>query len=155
MEHTERVRLFVAVWPDEPTRAVLRSVAPERCPGLRPVDPAQWHVTLRFMGRVDPFVMPALVEALGSAAAPGGPVEARLGPATGWLGRGSVLQVPVSGLDELAGSVRSSTSGVVPEASDTEPVFRGHLTLARADRQRRLDARARAELAGRPVAAAF
>jgi 2'-5' RNA ligase len=94
---------------------------------------AQWHVTLRFLGEVDAAELDALGTALDSVPArlPLGvaPVEALLGPATAWFPGRRVLQVPVAGLDELAGAVRSVTMswGAPPEQS-----FHGHLTLARA-----------------------
>jgi 2'-5' RNA ligase len=66
-----------------------------------------------------------------------------------------VLQIPVSGLDVLADAVQTATSAVCPVAPDAEPPFRGHLTLGRADRRNRLDARGRADLANRPLHARF
>jgi RNA 2',3'-cyclic 3'-phosphodiesterase len=153
--HTLPVRLFVAVWPDADTRRVLADLPVEPSAGLRLVHPGQWHVTLRFLGDVEPGIVPALLGALGSVATIERPVVARLGPMTAWFGRGTVLQVPVRGLDGLAGAVRRSTVGLVPATSTHEPPFKGHLTLARGNRRRRLDAPARAALAGIDVAGTF
>jgi len=165
------VRAFVAVWPDGPTRRALAALRlpPGKAGGagdpagrgsrLRVVRPDQWHVTLRFLGNVDPGLVPALLGALEEALADEPPVLARLGPTTSWFGRGSVLQVPVAGLEHLAGVVRAATAGIVPGRPDDDEgddlPFSGHLTLARAGRRGRLDARRRAELAGVAVSAAF
>ena len=82
-----------------------------------------------------------------------GPLECRLGPATGWFTGVRVLQLPATGLDGLAGAVRAATVPVVPEPAQGEPPFNGHLTLARA--KGRLGAAAQAELAGIPFEASF
>jgi RNA 2',3'-cyclic 3'-phosphodiesterase len=149
------VRLFVAVWPDTTTRRALASLSGEPAKGLRMVRPEQWHVTLRFLGNVDPDLVPALLAALGSAAATEQPVVARLGPTTAWFGRGTVWQVPVSGLDRLAAAVRRATSDLVPPRDLAEPPFTGHLTLARANRRHRPDPTTRAALAAIDVAGQF
>lgn len=104
------VRMFVAVWPDGPTRERLASLDRRDRPGLRAVRPEAWHVTLRFLGEVDPDLVPAIVDGLGVAArGVAGPVRAHLGPATRWVGAGHVLLVPVGGLDQAAAAVRSAT----------------------------------------------
>jgi 2'-5' RNA ligase len=134
------VRLFVAV---APPAEVLDRVAslrrPER-PGVRWTRRDQWHVTLVFLGEVaDPD---PIVDALD--AAPLEPATAVVGPAVATLGR-RVLQVPLAGLDDLAAAVRRT---LPPARPDAHP-FRGHLTLARADRARLGD------LAGEPVDGRF
>lgn len=126
------MRLFVAVLPPpgarRPVAHALRDVPRG---ALRWVDPAQWHVTLRFLGEVDD---PGPVgRALGSVpaalrAAGGMPVVATVGPATSWMAGGRVLQVPVAGLDALAAAVHHA---VAPWAAPLDHPFRGHLTLAR------------------------
>jgi 2'-5' RNA ligase len=134
------VRLFVAVAP--PTEVLDRVASlhrPER-PGVRWTRPDQWHVTLVFLGEVaDPDPLAAALDA-----APLAPATAVLGPAVATLGR-RVLQVPVAGLDDLAAAVHRA---VPPARPDARP-FRGHLTLARADRARLGD------LAGEPVEGRF
>jgi 2'-5' RNA ligase len=149
------VRLFVAVWPDTPTRRSLASVPLEPTTELRLVRPEQWHVTLRFLGNVESEFVPALLAGLESVAAHERPVVAQLGPRTAWFGRGAVLQVPVSGLDRLATAVRRATSELVPSRDPGEPPFTGHLTLARGKRSGRPDPRARAALARIDVAGQF
>ena len=59
-------------------------------------------------------------------------VRAALGPTTAWFPGRQVLQVPVTGLDVLAGEVGAVTSAW-GEPDDRR--FSGHLTLARASRR--------------------
>ena len=150
------MRLFVAVWPDELTRKRLGALQLElgRTKGMRFVGPARWHVTLRFLGEVDTADIPPLAEALIAAAcATPGPLECRLGPGTGWFTGVRVLQLPATGIDNLAAAVRDATASLVPEAP-TDPPFNGHLTLARA-KGRRLSVAALGEMANIPFEAAF
>lgn len=135
------MRLFVAVWPPgEALDAIEAMPRPERA-GVRWTTREQWHVTLRFLGRVDD---PApVLGALAEAALP----RARgvLGPRSERLGR-SVLCLPAAGLDELAAVVRAATAGV--GAPEGRP-FRGHLTLARSRHG------GVGSLAGQPLVAEF
>lgn len=124
-------RLFVAVWPPAPVVATLAGVVEglRRRDGsgqLRWTAPAQWHVTLRFLGRAD---VDAAAAAFGAVAPAAVPVEARLGPATGRFGR-RVLHVPAAGLEGLAAATVAATAGVGDAPEDRG--FAGHLTLARA-----------------------
>jgi 2'-5' RNA ligase len=113
-----RVRRFLAVWPPAP---VVEALAP-----LARVPAEKLHVTLRFLGDA-----PFDVDACRAVRLPA--ATARLAATTATFGR-RVLQVPVSGLDELAVAV------------DPQPErpFSGHLTLARS---RREDLRPRAGVA--------
>jgi 2'-5' RNA ligase len=123
--------------------------------GLRVVGPEQWHITLRFLGEVEDAIVPELSDALRRAAAElAGAARCRLGPETAWFSGDRVLQIPVEGLDELAGAVRVATLPVVPEAGDRAPAFRGHLTVARS-KGRRDGAAERRALAGISFDAAF
>ncbi len=149
------MRLFVAVWPDAETHKRLAALNLTGVRGVRVVDPAQWHVTLRFVGDVDDRWVPLLVTALETAAGRmTGRVRCRLGPSTAWFPGQRVLQVPASGLDALAGAVRTATEPFVPGPSRGGPPFTGHLTVARSD-GRRPDASARAGLAGIPLVGAW
>ena len=86
---------------------------------MRFVGPARWHVTLRFLGEVPTADIPPLAEALTTAAAATpGPLECRLGPGTGWFTGVRVLQLPATGVDNLAAAVRDATASLVPEAPD-------------------------------------
>ncbi len=150
------MRLFVALWPDEPTRKRLAALESElgRVKGLRLVGPGRWHVTLRFLGDIAGDRIGPLTDALSEAAAAvTGPVTCRLGPGTGWFTGVRVLQLPASGVDGLAAAVRASTSAHVPARPD-DPPFNGHLTLARA-RGRRLSVAALGEMADIPFEASF
>jgi 2'-5' RNA ligase len=149
------VRLFVAVWPDEPTRTRLQALQLElgRSKGLRFVGPARWHVTLRFLGEVPDDDIPPLADALLAATGPTTTVECRLGPGTGWFTGVRVLQLPAAGLDNLAAAVRRATTPIVP-VPPSDPPFNGHLTLARA-KGRRLSVAALGEMANIPFEAAF
>jgi 2'-5' RNA ligase len=150
------VRLFVATdLPPEASALLVRLDRPA-APGVRWTTPAQWHVTLRFLGQVAPEVLEGpggLLAALdtvreGLAAAGALPVRAVLGPGPAWFPGRQVLQVPVAGLDALAGAVAAATEGFGVAADHP---FRGHLTVART----RGGARGPAALAGGALSAAW
>lgn len=142
------MRLFAGVWlPDEVVPTVSALQRPP-VPGVRWTTPAQWHVTLTFLGEVPDTAVPDLEAALSDVAArAAAPPEAVLGPAVAVLGR-QVLCVPVAGLDELALATREALAG---EAAACMGPFSGHLTLARAKGRRRMPA----ALAGEPVGASW
>jgi 2'-5' RNA ligase len=99
---------------------------------FRLVPEEQLHVTLCFLGEVHESVVGPVVDGLHAAAAclPS-PVLGRVGPATAWFSHERVLQLPVSGLDELAASIRHELDQVTDVELPVEP-FLGHLTLGRA-----------------------
>ena len=135
------MRLFVAVWPPDEVVAELAALPRPEVAGLRWTEPAQWHVTLRFLGEMDQNVA---ADAFGRIVTHGS-VAAELGPATGRFGR-RVLHVPVQGLAGLAAATAAATGGV-GEPLDRR-AFTGHVTLARARRRRGVDLR---PLVGAPV----
>jgi RNA 2',3'-cyclic 3'-phosphodiesterase len=139
------VRLFVAVWPPAEVLDAIEALDRPARPGVRWTTRDQWHVTLRFLGRVDATeqVLEALAPAASLAApvAVGGPLTDRLGP--------SIVMLPVGGLDELAAAVVALTASV-GEPPPSRP-FAGHLTLARC-RDRRV---AVGDLAGAALSAAW
>jgi RNA 2',3'-cyclic 3'-phosphodiesterase len=146
--------MFVGVWPDAPTLERLSSLALQAAPGLRLVGPAQFHVTLRFLGEVEEELVPTLVHALdGVTRYATGSVHCDYGPVTAWFRGQRVLHVPVSGLDPVAAAVREATVGVVPDVRANEAPFAGHLTVARSNR--RLSASAGDAVAGIPCAGSF
>lgn len=114
------VRLFVAVSPPADVVAALRDLPRPASADLRWTTEGQWHVTLRFLGRVDD--VDAVVAALGDVAMPAAHVE--VGPATTTLGRENLV-LRVRGLGDLAAAL--------PFPLDRP--FRGHLTVARARRR--------------------
>jgi 2'-5' RNA ligase len=97
-------------------------------PGLRWTPAAQWHVTLRFFGEVDVDQGVDAGAGLARAARNAGPVVAEMGPVVGRIGR-NVLQVPVVGLDDVAGAIISSTAEIGQAPGPRG--FSGHITLAR------------------------
>lgn len=137
------MRLFVAVLPPrEALDGLGRVVAevrgmPGADDGLRWTEPSGWHLTLAFLGEVDPGLLPALDARLGRACRRYGPYELRLagggrfGDRTLWAGARGDL----AGMARLARAVRgASRKAGAPPAE--EHGFHPHLTLARARRPR-------------------
>jgi RNA 2',3'-cyclic 3'-phosphodiesterase len=126
------VRLFVAVSLPPAVMRKLEELARPVFPRVRWTTASQWHVTLRFLGEVEspePVAdalqsVPARLHDAGVTS-----VMAALGPAVAWFPGRRILQVPVDGLDSLAGAVEQATAswGDPPE----EQGFQGHVTLAR------------------------
>ncbi|HEX4984178.1 MAG TPA: RNA 2',3'-cyclic phosphodiesterase [Ilumatobacteraceae bacterium] len=116
-------RLFLAVWPPAELIEQLDALPRPDQPGVRWVPPANWHVTVRFLGDAEPSdVRAALAGAtLPTATAVFGPHVRRLGQ--------RALVVPVAGLEELVAAVGAATADV-GEPPGSLP-FNGHLTLAR------------------------
>ncbi|MGA3146712.1 MAG: RNA 2',3'-cyclic phosphodiesterase [Acidimicrobiales bacterium] len=122
------MRLFVAVGLPAPIVELVEALPRPETRQLRWTTPAQWHITLRFLGEVDEVAEVAdAVNGLAGRFDPGA-IEARLGPESRWFPGRRVLQVPVAGLDALAGLVRDLTARW--GAAD-QPGFSGHVTLAR------------------------
>lgn len=150
------MRLFVAVDLPSEAGALVAGLPRPADPAVRWTTPAQWHVTVRFLGEVPPAALAgpdgllAALDTVGGGLAARGalPVRARLGPALAWFPGRQVLQVPVAGLDALADAVLRATGGFGVPADHP---FRGHLTVARA----RGRARGPAALAGAPVTAGW
>ncbi len=135
-----KLRLFVAVDVPEHARAELETaVAPLRAavPGLRWTSSEGWHLTVAFLGAVEPAALPPVETAVGRAAAGSHPFTLRLTGEAGtfpgvlWAG----LE-PAPLLDELAASLRVRFAAL-GRAPDERP-FHAHLTLARAARGSRL-----------------
>jgi RNA 2',3'-cyclic 3'-phosphodiesterase len=130
-------RCFVAVPIHDELRAALRATAASwrarpDLDGLRWSDPASWHVTLAFLGSVDPAAISGIESSLREVA----PRHRRLVVETGGLGafpdprRARVawygVQDPTAQLGALAADLAQGLD--VPM---TEP-YRPHLTIARA-----------------------
>ena len=145
--------MFVAVWPDDPTIRRLSVLELGSVAGLRAVRPGQWHVTVRFLGEVEDHLFPTLTDALERAVTTvRDPVHCSIGPATAWFSGGRVLQIPATGLEDVAQTVRQATLAVVPDAG--EAPFVGHLTVGRV-RGRRADPSTVAAAAGLAFTAEF
>lgn len=132
---SERWRCFVAVPPGEELRAALADAAGawRAEPGmdrLRWTDPSSWHLTLAFLGSLEP---PAVVDArraVESIAAVHPPFVVRTGGLGAFpsAGRARVLWYGVdrsAALDALVMDLRGAL------AMDVVEPFRGHVTLAR------------------------
>ena len=132
------MRLFVSLEPPpdvvehlDEFLAVRRSSGPE----LRWSSPAQWHLTLAFMGSAPERVVEDVVSGVGVVAARVAPVELAVagGGCFPDVTRAKVLWAGLTGgvdvLGSLARGVRSacSTAGASPEGGAFEP----HLTLGR------------------------
>jgi 2'-5' RNA ligase len=145
-------RLFVALAVPFPVRhaveRALAAIAPELRPrlpsgqptsgaqqagGLRWVRPDAWHLTLTFLGAVEPRRVPDLEVRLGRAAGRGAPLSLRLAGA-GRFGR-HVLWAGVDGDRDGVRRLAVATGAAARRAgidADNRP-YRPHLTLARAD----------------------
>lgn len=137
--HAERWRCFVAV----PIGGVLRaslSAAVESwrerldLANLRWTDPDAWHVTLAFIGDIDPSTVAHLRAALAQAVLPHGPMR----PATGGVGafpspvRARVAWYGVVDADQRLARLADSVADALGLAR-ADP-YRPHITLARARR---------------------
>ena len=137
MREEKPVRLFVGVPVADELRAALeRHLAAsvgERLPG-RAVPPANWHLTLRFLGATDAERHRRVVDELARVDAPP-PFDLTLSALGAFprAGRAKVLWIGVGeGADELralAASVEAATlrAGFAPEPKPFSP----HLTLSR------------------------
>lgn len=142
----EKRRMFVAVRPPlEVIDAIARIPMPEQ-PGVRYTPPAQWHITVRFLGMCDPA---EAARALASVQCPR--VEVDLGPAIALLGDG-VAMIPAAGLDDCASAVATAMRGL--GQAEIHRRFVGHLTLARLNRPARRSATQPA-IVGSPFSARF
>jgi 2'-5' RNA ligase len=123
-------RLFFALWPDEPLRAAIAAaLAGAPLPGAA-VAPADWHVTLEFLGQVAETRLDELHAVGRSARLPS--AELVLDQLDWW--RRPALVVAVGGrspaaLVELQSALRGAlaSAGFRVDARD----YRPHLTLAR------------------------
>jgi 2'-5' RNA ligase len=131
-------RLFIAVWPPAHVLEQLSALPRPDQEGVRWVPPANWHVTLRFLGEAEAADVDNRLDGATLPAA-----TAMFGPEVRRLGR-SALVVPVAGLERLAATVTAVTADI-GEPPGTRS-FNGHLTLAR------LRPGSRGDLAGTPIA---
>jgi 2'-5' RNA ligase len=133
-------RLFVAVWPPTSLLTQLQRLERPSRPGLRWTTEDQWHVTLRFFGRLEDAGETQAREAVDRVAAATAALRARAGPAPRRLGP-SVWVLPVEGLEGLAERLADASREVGEPPSGRR--YRGHITMARARRP--------AALSGLPV----
>ena len=157
---SESIRAFVAVELPPEARdalsAVVRFLEGRGIVGLRTVDPASVHLTLKFLGNVPASRVEAIEDALVDAAARSRPFRLALGETGTFPERGAprVLWVGLDGDVEALAGLRARVEealrplGFAPEGRP----FRPHLTLARMrDRSTRADrAQAAAALSSAP-----
>lgn len=135
------MRLFVAVDPPPSARAHLAAATePVRAAAtsLRWVPPERWHLTLAFLGEVDPAFVDPLSTGLARTAA----VHAAMELAVAGAGRfATVLWAGITGdtdrLARLAAEVEAVTArvrGLRHAPQRPAPAYRPHLTLARSRR---------------------
>ena len=137
---TETIRAFVAIELSEVVRAALAAAIAEisasGARGVRPVRPEGIHLTLKFLGDIEPAQVGPLSEAMEGAARSVAPFSLCLGDTGVFPGPGSparVLWVGVAGqlepLRELWTALETATSDL-GFARDRRG-FSPHLTLAR------------------------
>jgi 2'-5' RNA ligase len=136
------IRTFIAIELDDATRRATAAAIRELREGpggdrIRWARPETLHVTLRFLGDIDPARVPALTAALHAEAGGVPPFELTLGELGAFpsLRRPQVVFFrvgPQPPLEALASAVERAVVQV-GFAADTRP-FRPHLTLGRARR---------------------
>ncbi len=136
---SDRVRAFFALPVPDGARAVLaeaqRTLKRRAGDAPRWIDPAQMHLTLKFLGWVDPGALPDLEALTAAAAARAAPIDARWSGVTAFPAsrRARVvvaeLAEPAGALAALADRLESAVEalGVAREGR----AFRAHVTLAR------------------------
>jgi 2'-5' RNA ligase len=127
-------RLFVALRPPPPTRALCLSVMDEGLPGWNWQTEDLLHVTLRFIGEVDGRVADDIVTALSAIHAP--PIDMSI-TGVGWFDQrgGGTLFARVGPREQLAAlhaKVDRALSGVGLEPEGR--AYLPHITLARGRR---------------------
>ncbi|WP_255151816.1 RNA 2',3'-cyclic phosphodiesterase [Halorarius halobius] len=140
------MRAFVSVDLDGLADEIARVQEPFRAPGLNPVDPAQAHVTLKFLGDVDDDRLDAVCEALERAVE-----DAEVTPFTAAFGGYGVfpsldyISVVWLGVREggeqvtrLHEAIEARTTALGFDPEDHE--FTPHVTLARMNDARSKDA---------------
>lgn len=125
-------RLFLALWPEEEVRRRLSEVRDEaaaRHPG-RPIEDANLHITLVFLGAVDGQGRRCAEDAAGRVkAAPFTLVLDRLGY---WRGPGVLWMGSAQAPDELQALIAALQDGLRGCGFDLDPrPFQPHITLLR------------------------
>lgn len=147
MSDRPKIRLFAAIeFPADVRTAIEVATAPLRTTiaGLRWVPAENLHLTLVFLGWVEPDDVDSIQRAIEASVAPAEPFTARLGGAGRFpeRGRARVLWVGfTSGADALAALAELARGAVADRLTDARP-FRPHITIARAKQPVRITGRA-------------
>jgi RNA 2',3'-cyclic 3'-phosphodiesterase len=142
-----KVRLFVGIeLPGDVRTAIEVATAPLRTtiPGFRWVPAENLHLTLVFVGWVDPGDVEPIGTAVAASVTSAGRFTARLGRAGKFPERGKARILWVGfdgGADALADLADRARDGVADRVTDSRP-FRPHVTVARARQPVRLTASA-------------
>jgi len=116
-------QLYVAVTPPADVIDTIDNLPTKAQRGVRFTKRDRWHVTLKFLGDIEPDDAAAVLWELKAAA-----VDVALGPKVSLLGS-RILMIPAKGLDELAATTAAAFDDVAEPQPDRD--FTGHLTLAR------------------------
>jgi 2'-5' RNA ligase len=133
------MRLFIAVdVPKAVVLAVAVAIEPwrEAFPNVRWVPPANWHITLKFLGSTSADRVPLVEESVGGIASAHrrATLEVRGLGAFPSVERARVLWAGVDDPDAgLAALVRDLESGLAPEFRKEMRRFHPHLTIARSE----------------------
>lgn len=129
----ERQRLFFALWPEAGLRAhIQQAIMPAlRAYQARPIDPANWHVTLVFIGTVEAETVACLQRVAGECQAPAFSLCLdRLGfwprPQVVWLAP-SLIPPELAQLQTALSAALAGQCAYRPEARP----YRPHLSLLR------------------------
>ncbi|HCU23974.1 MAG TPA: RNA 2',3'-cyclic phosphodiesterase [Deltaproteobacteria bacterium] len=126
------MRSFIAIDPPAALRESLRPLLREKIPGAHWVRPEQWHLTLRFLGEVDPEGFAALRRSLQSLSQPSFKLTLKSTGVFPNLQRARVLWLGFAACSELfalQGRIEAALAALGFEA-ETKAFF-PHLTLAR------------------------
>ncbi len=125
-------RLFFALWPDDLTRHALHQACRDALAGCggRPVPPANYHLTLAFLGDVREALVPPIRAAAAAIAPPSPTLQLdRCGHFPGarvlWIGPGESPAVLKQLADRLWAAMQPL--GLEPDARAFQP----HVTIAR------------------------
>ena len=124
-------RLFLALWPYDEVRQILRQLNCELfMPGSKPVTPANFHVTLVFIGSVTELMANEINQQLAKVAAK--PLQLKFDELSYWR-KPKVMCLTSTQLASEVIQLEQSLSRIIADfgvALDTR-AFRPHITLAR------------------------
>ncbi len=129
-DHRASIRLFFALWPEAATRSALLDARAGVVAGARPTQPDDLHLTLVFVGDVEPTRLPC-IEAAGDDAALA-PFELMLAQLESWPRQRLLVAAPGEPPPALFNLVSQLQQNLLPCGIQPEPRrFRPHVTLAR------------------------